>query len=87
VERQTPFLEPYLFDKRGHIGRFARAAGDPEVVHGKSVGDYNALATRFPTAVYGPTGDHWHAVGEYVEVDSISKALEGYRAYLRDLSG
>jgi acetylornithine deacetylase/succinyl-diaminopimelate desuccinylase-like protein len=86
MERPTPFLEPYVFDKRGHIGRFAKAAGDPEVIYGKSVGDYNALATRFPTAVYGPTGDHWHAVGEYVEVDSIYKALEGYRAYLRGLA-
>jgi acetylornithine deacetylase/succinyl-diaminopimelate desuccinylase-like protein len=86
MERPTPFLEPYIFDKRGHIGRFAKAAGDPEVIYGKSVGDYNALATRFPTAVFGPTGDHWHAVGEYVEVESIGKCLDAYRAYLRGLS-
>ncbi|MFH0816229.1 MAG: M20/M25/M40 family metallo-hydrolase [Methanobacteriota archaeon] len=87
MPRPTPFLEPYIFDKRGHIGKFSRAAGDPEVIYGKSVGDYNALAIRFPTAVYGPSGDHWHAVGEYVEIESVGKCMEAYRNFLRGMSG
>jgi succinyl-diaminopimelate desuccinylase len=87
MPRPTPFLEPYIFEKRGHIGKFSKAAGDPEVIYGKSVGDYNALATRFPTAVYGPTGDHWHAIGEYVELESIEKCLESYRTFLKSMTG
>ena len=46
------------------------------------MGDYNFLAQRMPTVVYGPKGGDWHAEGEWVDLASVARVLEAYRRFL-----
>jgi len=78
--RKTPFLEPYLTENEGLAAEFCGAV-KAELLYGRSVGDYNAFATRMPAVVYGPTGGNWHCADEWVSLSSLDECLEGYERF------
>lgn len=85
AERPTPPPSPYTVTP-GHPLVSALTAclplADREPIYGRSVGDYNFLAQRMPTVVYGPKGGDWHAEGEWVDLASVARVLEAYRRFL-----
>ena len=84
-KRPTPFLEPYITDNKGLVSQFTKSVGG-DFIYGKSVGDYNAIAKRIPTVVYGPLGEKWHGSDEWVSVSSIEKCIEGYDRFIKTFS-
>ena len=78
--RVTPFLEPYLTPQCRLADAFCKAVGG-EITYGRSVGDYNAFAKKIPVIVYGPHGENWHGADEWVSIQSIHEALEGYSRF------
>jgi acetylornithine deacetylase/succinyl-diaminopimelate desuccinylase-like protein len=82
MERETPFLKPYLLDpEHPWAKRFLSAytgfyKNEPKVAYGKSVGDFNAFGQIMPTIVYGPAGENVHGPNECVFMDSIKRCRD-----------
>ena len=88
--RPTPFLEPYIFSPddewiRDFISFYRENNGEPEMIYGESVGDYNLFGAHMPTVVYGPKGENWHSADEFVYVDSIERVANLYYRFIRYL--
>jgi acetylornithine deacetylase/succinyl-diaminopimelate desuccinylase-like protein len=90
MERETPFLEPYLLDRnniwaqRFHSAYRGCYNKDPPVSYGTSVGDFNAFGQIMPTIVFGPSGENIHGANECVFVDSIERCRDMYVAFITD---
>ncbi|MBI5000608.1 MAG: M20/M25/M40 family metallo-hydrolase [Euryarchaeota archaeon] len=84
MPRPTPFLEPYVTKKTALVMAFLSSTGAAET-YGTSVGDYNALGAAMPTAVFGPSGENWHALGEFVDIESLSKVDAKLSAFCESL--
>jgi len=90
--RPTPYPKPYLFDPdegliEDLIDHFRDTYHKPPVfMYGKSVGDYNFMAQRMPTIVFGPIGGMWHQAGEWVDVASIERTLDFYTRFIKKIS-
>ncbi|MEE9150339.1 MAG: M20/M25/M40 family metallo-hydrolase [Thermoplasmata archaeon] len=88
MERETPFLEPYLLDDKNPWARkFLKSykefyKKEPEVAYGKSVGDFNAFGKLMPTIVFGPKGENEHGPNECVYTDSIIRCRDFYLKFL-----
>jgi len=90
MERPTPFLRPYVVEKKGLVRAFLFTYQEvygrwAEEVYGESVGDYNLFAERMPTLVCGPCGKNWHSRDEYVEIPSVKRVYSLYSSFLRSL--
>jgi len=77
AKRKTPFLEPYMTDRRNRFVRsfmrhfeseYRRA---PDTIYARSVGDYNVFGSCMPTMVFGPIGRGSHSSKERVDVRSL----------------
>lgn len=77
AKRGTPFLKPYIVDRRNkYVHRFiqsfkSRYRREPVITYAKSVGDYNVFGSRMPTVVFGPIGRGSHTSKERVDVRSL----------------
>jgi acetylornithine deacetylase/succinyl-diaminopimelate desuccinylase-like protein len=91
AQRSTPFLEPYLTDRRnGFVRKFIRSfrshyRREPEIASARSVGDYNVFASRMPTIVYGPVGRGSHSTGERLDVRSLYRCERFLTDFLESL--
>ncbi|MEW5760142.1 MAG: M20/M25/M40 family metallo-hydrolase [Candidatus Thermoplasmatota archaeon] len=83
MERESPFLEPYI-SKGPYIKKFIELCAQ-DIFYGMSVGDYNLLAKKFPTIVFGPKGANWHSANEFVEIESIKRCKRIYEEYINGL--
>jgi len=87
MERPTPTPEPYVVDPTEPLVAGFLSILEPEArepIYGRSVGDYNFLASKMPTIVYGPRGGDWHAPGEWVDLTSTAQVLDTYRRFVID---
>ena len=90
MERDTPFLEPYLLNQdHPWVKQFLSAFRDfyqkePDISYGKSVGDFNAFGQVMPTIVYGPTGGNVHGPNECVFMDSIERCRDLLLGFVSD---
>ncbi|UCE74722.1 MAG: M20/M25/M40 family metallo-hydrolase [Methanomassiliicoccales archaeon] len=88
LERETPFLEPYILDTENlWAQKFQNAYKafyniDAEIEYGKSVGDFNAFGGLMPTIVFGPKGENAHGPNECVLVDSIIRCRDFFLEFL-----
>lgn len=87
TDRPTPAPLPYLVDGNDlNVQAFHTYlpidGRDP--IYGRSVGDYNFLASGMPTLVFGPRGGNWHAPGEWVDLESVARVLDIYSRFLLD---
>lgn len=79
AKRRTPFLKPYLVDKRNvYVRRFIQLfmseyRRDPDISYASSVGDYNIFGSRMPTVVFGPIGKGSHTSRERLDVRSLPR--------------
>ncbi len=84
MNRETPFLEPYILGEDSPWARkFIAGFSDfykrePEIGYGRSVGDFNAFGSRIPTIVFGPAGENAHAPNECVYIDSVKRCRDFY---------
>ncbi len=91
TERETPFLEPYLTDRRDRlVKRFIKTVRsdlgrEPAVSCSKSVGDYNVFGSRMPTVIFGPVGKGSHSSQERLDVRSLSKCEDILTRFLNSL--
>lgn len=91
AKRRTPFLKPYITDRRNRLVRrfikFFRSEyrKQPVFTVAKSVGDYNAFALQMPTVVFGPIGRGSHTPKERVDVRSLYRCEEFLVEYLESL--
>ncbi|MFQ5884694.1 MAG: M20 family metallopeptidase [Thermoplasmata archaeon] len=89
--RGTPFLKPYVVDRRNkYVRRFIqsfkpRYRREPVITYAKSVGDYNVFGSRMPTLVFGPIGRDSHTSKERVDVRSLYRCEKFLIEYLEAL--
>ncbi|ASJ07963.1 deacylase [Thermococcus siculi] len=91
--RPTPDMLPYTVrenDRFVNIFKSVHRAilgGEPEIIYGRSVGDFNYFGTYLgkPTLVYGPAGGNWHSPDEWVSVESVKRVKELYVEFLKAL--
>ena len=100
VERQVPFLEPYVCSpEEPFIRTFLNSLShslvghgtpemerSPEIIYGASVGDYNIFGNLLPTIVYGPRGQFHHSANEFVNLESVRSAHEKLKDWISNLS-
>ncbi|AFL95464.1 putative metallopeptidase M20 [Thermococcus cleftensis] len=92
-ERPTPDMLPYVVrenDRFVNVFKSAHRAvlgGEPEIIYGRSVGDFNYFGTYLgkPTLVYGPVGGNWHGSDEWVSVESMKRVKRVYVEFLKSL--
>jgi acetylornithine deacetylase/succinyl-diaminopimelate desuccinylase-like protein len=88
AERGTPFLEPYIVDRRNKYVRSfiqffrSRYRREPVITYAKSVGDYNVFGCRMPTVVFGPIGRDSHTSRERVDIRSLYRCEKFLTDYL-----
>lgn len=90
AQRPTPAPKPYTVPPSEPLVAAFAACLPPdqrEPIYGRSVGDYNFLAERMPAVVFGPRGGNWHAEGEWVDMDSVTRVLEVYRHFITGARG
>jgi acetylornithine deacetylase/succinyl-diaminopimelate desuccinylase-like protein len=91
ADRKTPFLEPYITDRRnGFVRKFIRMfrtqyRREPKIASARSVGDYNVFGARMPTVVFGPIGKGSHSIEERLDVRSLSRCERFLAEYLESL--
>ncbi|UCD92736.1 MAG: M20/M25/M40 family metallo-hydrolase [Methanobacteriota archaeon] len=91
AERGTPFLKPYIIDRRNKYVRsfirFFRSKyrREPVIAYAKSVGDYNVFGCRMPTVVFGPIGRDSHTSRERVDIRSLYGCERFLTDYLESL--
>jgi acetylornithine deacetylase/succinyl-diaminopimelate desuccinylase-like protein len=91
AERRTPFLEPYLTDRRnGFVRKFihlfkSQYRREPGIAGARSVGDYNVFGARMPTIVFGPVGKGSHSTEERLDVRSLHRCERFLIRYLESL--
>jgi succinyl-diaminopimelate desuccinylase len=88
LERPTPFLEPYITKQTALVKMFIKEHKrlfKTGTGFASSVGDYNLFAKRMPTIVFGPKGDDWHSVNEYVDCESVIRCHHFYNHFLKKL--
>jgi acetylornithine deacetylase/succinyl-diaminopimelate desuccinylase-like protein len=91
AERSTPFLEPYLTDKRNkRVRKFIHLFStqykrEPDTSYAKSVGDYNVFGSKMPTMIFGPLGKSSHSIEERLDVRSLSRCESLLTTFLDSL--
>jgi acetylornithine deacetylase/succinyl-diaminopimelate desuccinylase-like protein len=91
ADRRTPFLEPYLTDRRnGFVRKFIglfryQYRREPNLAYARSVGDYNVFGARMPTIVFGPVGKGSHSIEERLDVRSLHRCERFLIRYLESL--
>jgi acetylornithine deacetylase/succinyl-diaminopimelate desuccinylase-like protein len=90
-KRRTPFLKPYLVDKRNvYVRRFIQLfkseyRRNPDFSYASSVGDYNIFGSRMPTVVFGPVGKESHTPRERLDVRSLPRCEKFLTRFLEAL--
>ncbi|WP_297518246.1 M20/M25/M40 family metallo-hydrolase [Thermococcus sp.] len=92
-ERPTPDMLPYTVRENNRFVNVFRSihrtflGREPEITYGRSVGDFNYFGAYLgkPTLVYGPVGENWHSINEWVSVSSVRRVKKVYTAFLRSL--
>ncbi|MEE9115627.1 MAG: hypothetical protein V3U09_01875 [Thermoplasmata archaeon] len=91
AKRSTPFLEPYLTDRRNkYVRRFihlfsAQYKRELDIACAKSVGDYNVFGSRMPTMIFGPLGKGSHSTEERLDVRSLYRCESFLTGFLESL--
>ncbi len=91
AERSTPFLEPYLTDRRNkYVRQFIHLftthyRREPDIAFAKSVGDYNVFGSRMSTMVFGPLGKGSHSTEERLDVRSLYRCESFLTGFLESL--
>ncbi|NJE02396.1 M20 family metallopeptidase [Thermococcus sp. JdF3] len=92
-ERPTPDMLPYAVRENDRFVNIFKSVhrtvlgGEPEIIYGRSVGDFNYFGTYLnkPTLVYGPVGGNWHGSDEWVSVESLKRVKRVYVEFLKAL--
>ncbi|UCG69378.1 MAG: M20/M25/M40 family metallo-hydrolase [Thermoplasmata archaeon] len=93
MKRETPFLEPYILEENDPWAIKFKSVyrklyeKEPDIVYGKSVGDFNAFGKIMPTIVFGPKGENLHGPNECVYIDSIERCRNFYLKFLDSIKG
>lgn len=90
AERPTPYPPPYETQKVPLVRLFLQTVRDQrdgqlETAFGESAGDYNHLASRIPTLVYGPAGGDYHLPSEWVDSGSVVRVRDLYLRFLASI--
>jgi acetylornithine deacetylase/succinyl-diaminopimelate desuccinylase family protein len=94
VARETPFCDPFeIPDDNPHVQLVVKAAMEalgktPEIGFHEGPCDSCILVNqgKIPTVEFGPSGGRLHESDEYVEIESVKKATEVYKAIIRNLT-
>ena len=95
VDRETPFCEPFQIpDNNPHVQLVMEAVSrvlgrKPEISFHEGPCDSCILVSegKVPTIEFGPTGGGLHEAEEYVEIESVKTAADGYLEVVKEVLG